>query len=423
VAKERAIEVKRATASRVAYWPAAVLLSLAVLGAVGLGFLSGALTIGLLFLTLCGLSFGAIAALIPPPSSLGEGSLRVDDDGVHFDGALLVRTADIRRADVVPKDDGTAFLRIERSLRAGGLVQLGLSSADEARRMLARLGQGPDRHAASFSVTAASTGWFLVRALILSLCVVSAIAGGWVVGVVERGAPIAIAGVLALFVAALTIVMRLPSTVTVGADGVLIRGPRTRVFHPLSEIERAEVVEASSTSSVLVPIFVRLHLTQGRTRDVVAAQWGGFTDRIDARARAKAEASRLAERVNEAIAARAGESRATRARALARDSRPIATWIAALRAATARTQTFREEGLSVDELFEVVEDARATHEQRAAAAIALGPHLDDAGRARVRVAAETTAVPKLRVALEASLEEDDRALGEAFEALENDEHL
>ncbi len=52
---------------------------------------------------------------------------------------------------------------------------------------------------------------------------------------------------------------------------------------------------------------------------------------------------------------------------------------------------------------------------RIAAAAAVAPSLDDAGKARLRVAAEATASPELRVALEAAAAADEEAMAEALQ--------
>ncbi|MGO8998137.1 MAG: hypothetical protein ACLQVI_32865, partial [Polyangiaceae bacterium] len=53
-------------------------------------------------------------------------------------------------------------------------------------------------------------------------------------------------------------------------------------------------------------------------------------------------------------------------------------------------------------------------EARAAAAVALGPQLDDEGRQRLRVAVDAVADERLRVAIDAAASADDAALEEAL---------
>jgi hypothetical protein len=137
--------------------------------------------------------------------------------------------------------------------------------------------------------------------------------------------------------------------------------------------------------------------------------------------RARAQAGIVAERINEAIEARATEhpDEVVATVALGRAARPIDQWVVALKAMLEKTSTFREgAALAIDQLWRVLEDPDAAAERRAAAAVALSPKLDDAGRARMRVAAEATVAPKLRVAFEAAADADDARLVDALEDLD-----
>jgi hypothetical protein len=123
-----------------------------------------------------------------------------------------------------------------------------------------------------------------------------------------------------------------------------------------------------------------------------------------------------------AILARIEEARA-HAREAARDAvlPPLAdhdpaAWVDALRAAK-RDGHYRARSLTDAQLWEAVEDPQAHAAQRAAAAIALSPSLDDAGRTRLRIAAEGVATPQVRFALEAVARSDEEALLEAVEQL------
>ncbi len=81
-------------------------------------------------------------------------------------------------------------------------------------------------------------------------------------------------------------------------------------------------------------------------------------------------------------------------------------------------ETFRGAAAPTPEaLLRVVEDASAKPVERVAAAIALAA-AGDAARVRIRVVAEATAAPRLRVALEAVAREDEVA--DALEALESE---
>jgi hypothetical protein len=68
----------------------------------------------------------------------------------------------------------------------------------------------------------------------------------------------------------------------------------------------------------------------------------------------------------------------------------------------------------VEDLWRVVGDATRDAKERAVAAVSLGPTLDDEGRTRLRVVANTTAAPRLRVAIESVVEPDDERLERAL---------
>jgi hypothetical protein len=90
---------------------------------------------------------------------------------------------------------------------------------------------------------------------------------------------------------------------------------------------------------------------------------------------------------------------------LAERTGSVAEWITRLRG-LANDAGFRALAISPQRLWEVLENRDARPEARIAAVVALAPTLDDAGRARVRVVAETVATPHVRVALETATQQD-----------------
>jgi hypothetical protein len=105
-------------------------------------------------------------------------------------------------------------------------------------------------------------------------------------------------------------------------------------------------------------------------------------------------------------------------RTLARGDREVGVWLGVLRSTLERSTGFRDaEPPSPDALLALVEDASARAIDRAAAAIALS-RADASFKRRVRVVAETTAAPQLRVALEAAVEDDEQKLASALEEIE-----
>ena len=108
-------------------------------------------------------------------------------------------------------------------------------------------------------------------------------------------------------------------------------------------------------------------------------------------------------------------------RVLARRERSHIDWVKALHAATAKV-SHRASPLSLEALWRLVESPRAEPLARAAAAIALEPKLAREDRARLRIAAEATASPRLRIALDRVAEgADEEALAEALAAVETGE--
>jgi hypothetical protein len=124
----------------------------------------------------------------------------------------------------------------------------------------------------------------------------------------------------------------------------------------------------------------------------------------------------LAKRIDEARRRHAAGA-STSAALLARGGADVDAWKQRLRVATGDGADYRTAALPEDEVWRIVCDPSADATARAGAAAVLRPQLDDAGRERLRIAAETCAEPKLRAALEAAADadaEDDAALEDAL---------
>jgi hypothetical protein len=91
-------------------------------------------------------------------------------------------------------------------------------------------------------------------------------------------------------------------------------------------------------------------------------------------------------------------------------------WLELLRETT-RREDYRESSVTADALWPVVEDAAIDPAERVAAAVALRPSLDAGGKSRLRIAAESTLSPRVRVALQAALDDDDVQLTRSFAEL------
>ncbi len=202
-----------------------------------------------------------------------------------------------------------------------------------------------------------------------------------------------------------------PSKIAIGVDGVLLRWLWMKKFIPMSKISHIERVEDRTIRVQLVDRSEELLYTSMRRR-------GGL-------------GGSLASQHRDAILARLGEAiMAYRARGPAADvsalvgkgTRTRGEWLEALGKLRNFEGGYREAVVRDDDLWRVVEDPSAPEDARGGAAMLLRPSLDEAGKARVRVAAEATASPKLRIALDAAAgAHEDHAVQAALEELAGDD--
>jgi hypothetical protein len=240
--------------------------------------------------------------------------------------------------------------------------------------------------------------------------------GGALLGVFLGGAPAGIGALIAqknagpvaaLIVGLLLLVpsmwgtakvlsMLLPE-VRIGVDGIALKGgfsSATR-FVPF---ERIEHVEATS--------FER----QGVRLWAVKVTHDGKSDALG-ELPSRAEAENAAEDI---LAAKQRWSRARSPVAglasLESTGARIGDWLASVRALAAADDDYRKATLGRDQLLELLEDGAARAEHRVGAAMLLAAREGVEARQRIRIAADATANPKLRVALtsiaEDAVEED-----------------
>jgi hypothetical protein len=98
---------------------------------------------------------------------------------------------------------------------------------------------------------------------------------------------------------------------------------------------------------------------------------------------------------------------------LDRAERTVDQWRAALAKVLERS-TYRSRALDKNDLLTVVENPRTSPERRAGAILALGPHVTDVERRRVRIASEACAEPHTRAVMEAALDEELHDLEQAL---------
>ncbi len=128
------------------------------------------------------------------------------------------------------------------------------------------------------------------------------------------------------------------------------------------------------------------------------------------------DALRLTQRFEEASTS----TTTTRASsALRRAGRPTRDWIRDLRRLGGGAVDHRTAAIPTDDLLRVVQDSRAPVEERVSAALAAISAADPEAKQRVRVAAEASASPRLRVALARIADDaEEDALVDALEKLE-----
>lgn len=332
----------------------------------------------------------------------GQGVLTVDDGHVRLDGRSLTTIRAITSGHASSLD-GRVVARLVRG-RLGLDIDLEMATDEDAQKLLAALRIDRDHRRARMIAA-----WGVPRNQWSSaiLAVVGALP--FVSAPVLLGAPGLVFTFLALvYMAVMT--LRCMTTITVGADGVFAQRWLAR-----PRFVRYEDIEATKTNGAQLEIAVK-------NGPPIEAHLGGFGrwdkalygDEIILKVKA------LGEQV--AAAKRAHEDRANRAAVdpthLRRNGRAIDEWLRALRTTKEETAGFRDHALPTDALWDIVSDGSAAPTARAGAAIALRSQLDDDGRARLRIAAETCASPKLRIALQSAVEEDDDRLTESLIGLD-----
>jgi hypothetical protein len=351
----------------------------------------------LLFLSIAGL----LQVLYRRPHSRVERIVRVTPDALQI-GDWSIPRESLRDARIVPFGNGAFFVRITRR---GPRIELGVLDRDEGRSLLRALGFDVSQTITTFVGGSRLFSGSTARMGFTALGFVVAL---FALGFLLESSPVVWALGMRLF--ALTFLTTfvgamIPSRIDVGADGVLIRWLGTKRFLPLANIRTLDELVSGSNQR---PAGVLLTMDDG-TKISIPMMSG----------------RELLERIQEGIETQARGSVAAAAALLARRDRDVRAWIQDLRAIGAGTNVdLRTAPVNPDHLWRIVESHGAAPEERAAAAVALGPSLDDGGKQRLRVAVEAVADERLRVAIVAaakSEEGEDAALEEALGAVSEEE--
>jgi hypothetical protein len=186
-------------------------------------------------------------------------------------------------------------------------------------------------------------------------------------------------------------------TLTLGNDGIYLEERSSNRFIPFADLVR---------------------VTRGASGLTLRARGAPLLVLHAARPEGDQGLGDLVDRIEEARVA-AGGLPADAPLAFERGHRSIPEWMSELRGLLKR-DGYRESSVDPPRLWAMVESPALEPSHRAAAAVALRDHLGTEGKARLRVAAEACASPKVRVALEAAAEDDDEKLSLALERIEGD---
>ncbi len=314
--------------------------------------------------------------------------LRVTDDAITLE-PLESRRSPPRRiargeiASAALRPAGrAAYVRL-RAASGKEQLEVRVHDIEEGEALLAALALDSGRHAFVHHVTSplgAALGTIRNRALAFFT----------VLGV---GIPSLYAGLSPFYAIALgalvTLLATWPAQVIIASDGVMLTWFRRRRFIAFSDV--VDIQTASGRSELVLKNGERTPIVgDAAVEEQLHAAWARF---------------------------REGAGDPALAALVERRERDVGTWVDDLRRMRAES-VYRAKALDDEALLRVAEDPAIAPDARAGAVVLLRPTLDDAGRERIRVAASTTAEPRLRVALDALAEaEDEAVITEQLEAL------
>lgn len=333
-----------------------------------------------------------------------ESALAVSAEAITFGGHVLARRDELKQAFVVPHE-GTALVRLERKGRFRRPIFVRLRDREEAAEFMRALGLDAEHTAAEMRIASSMLAWSvgkqMLSVLLPALLFVPALM------MLVKSTTLVLAMSLAYVVYCFTLSMA-PTTVRVGTDGIVTRWLGRTRFIAHSEIDI--VAAYDEVRGTKRQRGVQLHLKSGEIVKLPTGQ----------RDIAVTEAAQLERRIDEAREAfRRGSTTGT-TDVLARGDRTVTDWIRYLRGMGAGAVGPRAPAIPPDVLLRVVEDSKAAPLERASAAVAAIASGGDDAKHRVRIAADTTVAPKLRIALERiadGAEETDAALLETLEEL------
>lgn len=268
--------------------------------------------------------------------------------------------------------------------RGGNILSAHVPDAETATRLLERVGVDASKRTMRMRLGAVD---FLNAMVWLVGPWISLYIGETIGEIAHHRGALGFPFALVFFVAGFFLVRKLfdPATLVIGVDGVIIEQGYGRRFIPFGEIKSISTAHDHVT----------LHLV------------GGDSVRARARHLETAERAAIEQRVREALKLRAhGNLDAAALAALDRGTKTGAAWREALRGVFDKDRGYRDANVTPEQIAGVMADPGAPANRRIGAAMALAQSGDTACLPKIRVAAESSANPRFRLALQAIAEGD-----------------
>lgn len=316
-------------------------------------------------------------------------------EGLHIEGRPPTSARRLRSATIAKLPEG---FQVDITRRFAPPIRLVAAHPEQARRIIDALGLGLDHRVFQtrllspiVGLRALAVGWGIVASAFVSLAFAQ-VSSGW--------------SVTAWFCLMLTAVVlsNVPTRLRIGRDALETRWLWRRRSLRVTELARLEALPRTWAQ----PHRVRVHRHDGAPIDLPVSQHPkGHPAALE-------EVSRVIERIEAAMHAlppgvdpRFGEWNRSRA---------VLTpelWLAALRQGE---REYRQASMPFDSaaLLDVLDDAGAALEDRAAAAVALGARSDAAIQVHLLRVTRTSALPELVKVIEAACSGDDAGLVQAL---------
>jgi hypothetical protein len=323
-------------------------------------------------------------------------------------GEKIVPRAKLKSAMLRREGDRT-FVLLRGAGSMGASADVEVKNDDEADRLCTALALDAKSTTAEFALQRSNVA---IGKPILAVMIAFIITTFAAIRVHALAAPLVILGLAILLAAVGVPLLAFHHRVKlrVGADGLLVKEGLLRSrFVAHDEIEAVRALD----NAVMI---VTKHGTM--TFDVGAAARGKRNKKkhVDLASQAESIAWRI-EKAREAYRALAGNAPQA-ALALDRGGKTVREWIDQLRrVGEGANATFRDVGLTREQLLRVVESTTAAAKERLAAAVALRAGLTEEEKPRIRVAADRCVEPAMRDRMvRVAFADDDEMIEEALSA-------